>query len=82
MKSIDLNSPKSFILLLLFIISLCQNKEYYINMTVIGEGKILLMHSSEEPSKVLLNGNNYDYEYNKEKIWLNTFSSEKKRLMW
>ena len=79
MKSIHLNGPKSFILLLSFIISLCQNKENYINMTVIGTGEIKLiklMYSSEEPSKVLFNGNNYNYKYKSEYLYVN--SSENK----
>ena len=76
MKSIHLNGPKSFILLLSFIISLCQNKENYINMTVNGTGEIKLMYSSEEPSKVLFNGNNYNYKYKSEYLYVNSYLME------
>jgi len=58
MKSMYLNCAKSFILLLLFIISLSQNKDNYINMTINEYEHIKILSCSEEPSNVLVNGNN------------------------
>ena len=61
MKSIDLNCPISFILLFSFIIILSQNNENFINMTIIGTGKIKIFYSIETPSEVLFNGNNIGF---------------------
>ena len=72
MKSIYLNCTKSFILLLSFIISLSQNKENYINMTITGAGKIKILYSSEKPSKVLFNGNNIEYFFKYGDVYANS----------
>jgi len=76
MKSIYINCIKSFILLFSFSISLSQNKENYINMTITGAGKIKILYSSEKPSKVLFNGNNIEFINESNNYYVNSLENK------
>jgi len=75
MKTMCLNCAKSYILLS-FIISLSQNKENYINMTINGSGKIQILFSKEKPSKVLYNGNDIEFIEESNKYYINSLENK------